>query len=278
MSEFMRPPLKWAGGKYPQLERIFQALGFDDGPRTAHYIEPFVGAGAVFLNLTGEAVIADMNETLIEFYRQVRDNGPAFIEFCHGFFHQSYNTREAFEMIRADFNNPNIGAQRKAAYLLYLNKHCFNGLYRVNNDGEFNVPFGEHKEVRFPMQQMLHLWRRLTGVLIHHNDFEITLEWAHSGSLVYCDPPYAPRSVTSDFTSYTSGGFPWSFHVKLEECVWRAAGRGARVVVSNADAPHVRSLYSRATRIISHNGRRSVSADGSKRSPAPEVLAIYEPR
>ena len=272
-SLYLRPPLKWAGGKFAQLEHILSHIP----PGTGVFYEPFVGAGSVFLNVAAERThIADMNCTLACFYQYLRDD-PRFVTQCQALFTPENGTEGRYLALRSEFNNPGTSARHKAALLLYLNRHCFNGLYRVNSDGDFNTPYGHAASVQFPIAAMMNMWRRLSGATIRFADFEETIGLAGRGDVVYCDPPYATKAK-KDFTSYSSGGFPWEFHEHLERCAWQASRRGATVLLSNADLPKVRELYHRADRIMTTSGRRSISSSGGTRGPVGEVLVLYSPR
>ncbi len=271
--DYHRPPLKWAGGKFALLGRILPKL-----PPGQRLIEPFLGSCVVALNAGPRRLyLSDYNERLINFYRVVRDLPSELLEESAPLF-QACNNREAFEALRAEFNARLApGSVRDAALFLYLNRHGFNGLYRVNSKGVFNVPFGRYARTLHPREALERLSARLADAELGSRDFELSLAEAGPGDVVYCDPAYVPLSATSYFASYTDRSFGLADQERLAFFAERAAERGATVVISNHDTPVTRRLYG-AAQIESFAVRRSISSDTLNRGHAAELLAVYAPR
>lgn len=276
-SPWVRSPLKWAGGKtrvLPTLVPVLEALPL--GPK-GRFIEPFAGSLTVLLNLPAvPSVVCDKNAVLMNFYAALKAHGASFVSSLEPLFTPSGNTREVFDGLRAEFNASH-DPERRAQIFIYLNKHAFNGLYRENSKGVFNVPFGRFELVSFPRDELLHLAERLRHVtLAPTGDFERLVDEAQAGDVVYCDPAYVPLSDTSNFTSYGADGFDFDDQFRLARAAERAALRGASVVISNHDTELSRDLYARAE-IMNFNIQRSISRAGAERRKAPELLAIYRP-
>lgn len=195
------------------------------------YVEPFLGSGAVFLNTAyPKNLLSDSNGDLINLFKVLAEGGPGFVEKCRELFTRQNNTAEKFYPFRNEFNScANI--ERKSALFAYLNRHCFNGLFRYNGSGGFNVPFGRYENPYFPHEEMLSMAEKLQGVELRTTDFRPVLEEAGEGDAVYCDPPYVPLSSTSNFTDYASGGFGPSDQADLAELALEAAQRGSTVVI-----------------------------------------------
>lgn len=265
-----RPFLKWAGGKYRLVSRIAPLL-----PRGRRLVEPFAGSAAVWLNSRfASALVCDRNADLIALYRCLQREGEPFIDFCRGFFTPADNTRQAFETHRDDFNGTSDPV-RKAALLLYLNRHGFNGLVRYNAKGRFNVPFGRHERPYFPLREMRAFVQktRECETLFQVADFRDCFANAAEGDVMYCDPPYLPHSATANFTAY-SGPFGPDEHAELARLAALAAQRGIPVLLSNHDNAAARSLYAGA-RLECFTVQRHISCKGRGRSAVPELLALY---
>jgi DNA adenine methylase len=267
-----RPFLKWVGGKTQLLESLLAILPEE----TNTYYEPFVGGGAVFFAMAmrkrfRRAVINDWNQELIDTYRVVRDFPADLI----GQLTRLKYDREVFtqlKKIRPDQFSP----VRRAARMIYLNKTGFNGLYRVNRAGEFNVPFGKFATPPriFDEANILGCSAALNRfVSIQATDYSVVAEQAEANDVVYFDPPYVPLNPTSDFTSYTSKGFGLSDQEKLARLFKTLARRGVKVVASNSDTPLVRSLYADFD-ICAVKARRAINSKGSARGPVGEVIVV----
>lgn len=229
------PFLKWAGGKrwlVSQHSRLFPKF-------TGKYIEPFLGSGAVFFHLQpDEAFLSDKNGTLIETYEVVRDFPNALhgrLSMMHLLHSRSYyyRTRERVPSGKID----------RAARFIYLNRTCWNGLFRVNMKGQFNVPIGTKTTVEFPENALADLSIALRKAKLSECDFEETINKAKKGDFVFIDPPYTVSHNNNGFIKYNDVLFSWEDQIRLADAVKRASGRGASVLVSNADHHEVVQLY-----------------------------------
>ncbi len=266
----MKPFLKWAGNKYSILERIAVKL-----PSGQRLIEPFVGSGAVFLNTSfRENLLADNNPDLIFLYRTLQEEGQNFIDYCRSFFDEEHNEETIYYQLRETFNTTE-DCRLKAALFLYLNRHGYNGLCRYNAKGIFNTPFGRYKKPYFPAKEMLSFHQKSKSALFICADFAETMGQAQSGDVVYCDPPYVPLSPTSNFTSYSTGGFGELQQIQLATLAEELAMKGIPVLLSNHDTPFVRTTYA-AAKLNSFDVQRYISCRGSNRNKAKEVLALFK--
>lgn len=266
-----KPFLKWAGGKFRLLDRILPEL-----PAARRYIEPFAGSAAVYLNTAApDAIVNDMNADLVALYTCIQQEGDAFIRYASCFFTAQNNTEKAFYRLRDTFNATD-DARARAALLLYLNKHAFNGLIRYNAQGKYNVPFGRYTAPRFPHDDIQVFLKRTRqgNTRFICRDFRDVFADLEPGDVVYCDPPYVPLSATANFTSYAGTVFGPQDQEDLARLAREAHTRGCIVVLSNHDTPLVRRLYADA-RILSFEVQRFISCKGSARKKAPELLAIY---
>lgn len=297
----VRPLLKWAGGK----RQLLPVLAEHYPPAFTRYVEPFVGSGAVFFHLTavgaldGRAVqLCDVNADLIGCYRALRDRPDAVIAHLSELEHehrrggdscyyavrdQRFNPRRA--ALFAGAGDPAAAAAAYpadlAAMLVFLNRTGFNGLYRMNRQGHFNVPAGRYANPRIcdpeHLTQVASVLRR-PGVAIDYSAFDATLARTGAGDFVYCDPPYAPLSRTASFAQYTKDGFGALDQQRLQQAVVAASRRGARVVVSNSSAPEIVAAYgSREARdaglvMMRVPARRAISARASARGPVDELI------
>lgn len=300
----VRPILKWAGGKrqlLPEL-RPFYPRRFD------RYVEPFLGSAAVFLDLHNggflgdrPARLSDINADVIGCYREVRDSPDAVIRALKGL-EARYKSGGAahFYDVRDQAFNPARRAIRAtgdpaggytpelAAMLIFLNRTGYNGLFRVNARGEFNVPAGRHGNPTICDEANLRAWSAVLGrpgVTLEVSPFDTALAGAGEGDFVYLDPPYAPLSGTARFTSYTAGGFDAVQQEELQRTVIDLAARGASVLLSNSAAPQIRALYAgrgaarraglRATTVAA---RRAINSRAASRGPVREYLITNVPR
>lgn len=265
----MKSFLKWAGNKHRIIDKLKTYL-----PKGERLIEPFLGSATVFLNTTYPAyLLADSNFDLIQLYRYLQQEGQFFIDYCRNFFQPGYNTAEMFYQLRTLFNTSKEN-RRRAALLLYLNKHCFNGLARFNRKGGFNTPFSGHKSPYFPEKEMQLFYQRCRNVHFMHKDFLYTLDCAKPGDIVYCDPPYVALSKTANFTQYTAHGFSYSQQIKLANKAKKLASQGISVIISNHDTEFTRHIYQGAT-IIPLTVQRNISSKASERKKVAELLALY---
>lgn len=254
-----RPFLKWVGGKRQLLARIHRHLPKE---LSGTYHEPFVGGGALFFNLRPEkAVLSDANERLIRTYRGVRDDVERVVALLRGYPHDKKFFLEARQWPIDGGTDAEV-----AAWMIYLNKTGFNGLYRVNRSNVFNVPFGRYVRPTICDEHNLRACSAaLAGVDLRHEGFEAVHERARPGDLVYFDPPYVPLSKTSSFTSYTAAGFGPDQQVRLRDLALALKQRGVQVVLSNSDSKEVRALYRDGFRIVRVPATRAVNARASAR-------------
>ena len=268
-----RPLLKWAGGKTKLLPELEKRLPREVGA----YFEPFLGGGALFFHLHNAGrlhgspvTLNDANGDLIRCYRAVRDATDAVLHVLRSL----RNTEEYFQRIRCEWDPGSISDAEAAARTIFLNKTCFNGLYRVNRAGIFNVPYGDNARANFCDEPNL---RACAAAFARTDlfcfDFEEIGERARRGDLVYFDCPYYPTSKTSSFTAYTAGGFTDADHVRLRDLAVRLKERGVHVILSNADVPRVRELYSeRYFKVERVEAARSVNSKGTGRGKVGEVI------
>lgn len=265
----MKPFLKWAGNKYQILDHIKSSL-----PKGNRLIEPFVGSGAIFLNTDySQNLLTDSNQDLINVYQHLQKEGMIFIEYCKTFFDAANNSKLVFYAFRDQFNATE-DARLKSALFLYLNKHCFNGLCRYNNQGEFNTPFGKYKKPYFPEKEMLFFYQKAQDAEFRQSDFVATMEEAIRGDVVYCDPPYVPLSKTANFTSYSTGGFNADQQEQLANMAKKLAKKGVPVIISNHHTEFVLKIYKDA-HIQKFDVQRYISCNGGHRGKAKEVLAVF---
>ena len=279
------PFLKWAGGKSTVAPRAIARLGPTEPAST--YFEPFLGGGAVFFRLQpGHAVLSDLNRALIETYTSVKANVGALISELEKLAPPS--TREAYETVRDEFNDlRRVGRGgsrsdviRRSALFIWLNHCCFNGLYRENKDGDFNVPFGYYKDAF--IYDPANLLAASEALESAHSDlkcadYATVLSSARPGDQIYLDPPYDPVGETANFTGYTSSGFGAENQWQLSNLVHQLVERGCRVVVSNSPTSDIRELYSD----LSHEMvlvPRAINCNGSKRGRVGEMLLFPRQR
>ncbi|EHZ1569855.1 Dam family site-specific DNA-(adenine-N6)-methyltransferase [Salmonella enterica] len=269
-AEFERSIFKWAGGKFGVLEQIFRYL-----PEGKRLIEPFVGGGAVFMNAGyQENLLNDVNADLINFYKTLQREAHSLITLAHRFF-QDYNTQEGFLAVRNAFNKQVYDDLHRAAAFLFLNRHCFNGLTRYNQAGEFNVGYGKYKTPYFPLQEMEAFLGAEGRSEFVCGDFAAVIEAAGEGDVIFCDPPYEPLPNTEGFTNYSGHDFKFEEQKRLVSLLTDAHRRGAKVLITNSGAPNIRELYhDSGFRVEPLFARRSVSCKGDTRGVAHDVLGI----
>jgi DNA adenine methylase len=268
-----RPPIKCVGGKSKLVPELLKRL-----PKTFNaYYEPFVGGGALFFALqsklqsTTKTFLADLNPYLIDVYCQIRDDVESLIRELKK--DHYLNNKEAYLDIREVMFNGN--RLSNAAQFIYTNKTGFNGLFRVNKQGHFNVPFGRYDNPTICDEANLRACSRaLRNTHIYHRDFVEAVFNARKGDVVYFDPPYWPASKTANFTSYTSDGFGSDDQIRLRDVAKALKKNGVFVLLSNADVPQVRELYKKDFTIDRVEMRRSVNSKGDGRGKVGELL-IY---
>lgn len=273
----MKPIVKWVGGKTQCLEYIRERL-----PENFNtYFEPFAGGLAVLLELMpSSAIVSDINPELTNMYLQIKYNVSSVIKFLSILDkqHEEWSEpKDYYYLVRSTFNKE-LGSNtaEQAARFIYLNKHCFNGLYRVNSKGEFNVPFnGKLSGKSFDEDHLRNAAEVLTNTLVLNKDFEDVVSGAGMNDFVFFDSPYAPLTPTS-FTDYTKEGFSYDDHVRLSKLFRELTNRGCYCMLTNHDTPLIRELY-KDFRIEVVDVRRSINRNGSDRTGKEVIITNYNP-
>lgn len=278
MNTCARPFVKWVGGKR-QLLQQFHRFGlfpskFDD--KRNCYFEPFVGGGAVFFDLQPKiASISDLNSELITTYVVVRDDVECLIESLK----KHVYDKDYFLKIRA-MNPAEMSELDIASRFIYLNRTCFNGMYRVNSKGQFNVPFGRYKNpVICDEDNLRAVSRALKDVKILNADYKSAVSEAKTGDFVYFDPPYYPISSTSSFTSYTKEGFAEKEQIELRDAFAELSDRGCYVMLSNSDVAFIRNIYGelKNVTITTVSAGRAINSKATARGKITELVITNYP-
>ena len=273
-----KPFVKWVGGKR-QLLAQFRELGlypskFNDA--RSRYFEPFVGGGAVFFDLQPKnATISDLNSELITTYRVIRDSTGRLIESLKKHIYD----KDYFLKIRA-MDPVKMSDLDVASRFIYLNRTCFNGMYRVNSKGQFNVPFGRYKNpVICDEDNLRAVSRALQDVEILNEDYKVAVSKAKAGDFVYFDPPYYPISSTSSFTSYTKDGFAEKEQVELRDTFAELSSKGCYVMLSNSDSAFIRDTYGRLKNvtITTVSAGRAINSKATGRGKITELVITNYP-
>lgn len=268
-----QPFIKWVGGKRQLLPELLARVPAKFGT----YYEPFVGGGALFWALRPErAMLGDMNERLCRTYGAVRDSTDELIERLRAHAHlHAKNGKDHYYATRA-MKIDAYPSTALAAWFIYLNKTCFNGLYRVNAKGDFNTPMGDYANPDICDAENL---LACAAALAHRASvvsapYHKTVAGAQAGDFVYFDPPYAPLNATSDFTSYTSAGFDVADQIQLRDTALALKRRGVHVMLSNSSAPLIYELYavSKDFKIEEVDAKRAINSKGSARGAVKEVI------
>ncbi len=262
------PIVKWVGGKRQLMFELIKNML----KKYNRYFEPFIGGGALFFELQpNNAYISDTNEELINLYQVVRDNVNELIKDLK----KHKITKEYFMEIRnidRTQEYQNWSDIQKASRFIYLNRTCFNGLYRVNSKGEFNVPFGNYKNPRIVDENnLLNCSELLKNTDIECADFSQILSKVKKGDFVYFDPPYVPLNATSSFTSYTKDGFDLDMQIKLRDVCDELDNKGVKFLLSNSDTKLVNELYENYN-IKRVFATRAINANPDGRGKITEVL------
>ena len=273
IEEKLPPVFKWGGGKRQLLDNILPLI-----PPHTRYYEPFVGGAAVLLGLRPEyAVINDFNTELINAYRVIRDHPEELIGLLQE--HKEKNSVDYFYEVRSwDRDLEVYGALteiEKAARTIYLNRTCFNGLYRVNKQGYFNTPCGKYKNpeiVNAERIRAIHAYLASNRIDIRCGDYKDALKYIRAGAFVYFDPPYMPpESGEETFTKYTIDGFGEEKQKELKEVCDILTEKGVKFMLSNSCCSFIRDLY-KDYHVDTVQARRNVSSDGKRRILIDEVL------
>lgn len=270
------PFVKWAGGKRQLLDKISERL-----PQTYNnYFEPFIGGGAVLFELQSErAVINDINASLINAYRIIANNPNEFIDKVHELdLNIGDNGKEYYYSLREHYNDKLMKEEydvELAALFVFLNKHCFNGLYRVNGKGLFNVPYNNSKKESIDEVSILNVSEYLKKVTILHGDFEAACREAQKGDFVFFDSPYAPLNPTS-FEAYTKEGFDVESHERLAKLFDTLTQKGCYCMLTNHNTEFINKLYSnKGYRMDVVSVKRMINSDASKRTGEEIIICNY---
>lgn len=273
-NKLVAPVVKWVGGKRQLLPEIKKY-----SPKKYNtYFEPFVGGGAVLFELQPKnAIVNDINKELINLYSVIQNNVDDLIEKLSDT--ESYsNTSDCYYRVRELDREPQkynkmTGVDR-AARILYLNKTCYNGLYRVNSMGEFNSPFGSYKNpniVNSITLKAVSKYFNESNIKFLNGDFEKTVKTAKKDDFVYFDPPYAPISKTSNFTGYNENGFGENEQIRLKELCDTLDKKGVKFLLSNSDCEFIRELY-KDYNIVTIKAKRTINSNANNRGAISEVL------
>jgi len=289
-----QPFVKWVGGKRQLQERIAEKVPAFSG----RYFEPFLGGGAMFFHLNpDQAILSDVNKKLINVYSQIKADWEKVATICDAInqeFEQSLNKSNYFYEKRTEFNSPSTDEIRSAALFLFLNKACFNGVYRENSKGDFNVPFGKREVIQvYEPSNLKAVSLALNNAKLLENPFEEVLPEVlpngennphapASGDLVYLDPPYIPLTKTAAFTSYTNNSFGSKAQLELQERlrdqITDLTRRGVGVILSNSSAEETVRIYQSEGGMISDSepvyASRNVSATSNGRKQVKELILI----
>ena len=266
------PILKWVGGKRQLLDSIEPLI-----PKFSTYYEPFVGGGAVlFSRQPDKAVVNDSNPELINVYLTIKNEPEVLIQKLKE--HKENSSEEYYYSVRALDRDKsvfeNMTNVERAARIIYLNKTCYNGLFRVNSAGEFNSPWGRYNNPNITNEttiMALHTYLNKTNIIIKCGDYRDALRGIRKGAFVYFDPPYMPISSSASFTGYTAGGFGEQEQIVLKEQCDALNAKGIKFLLSNSACPFIEELYKEY--IIEHvNAKRTINANPEKRGEIEEVL------
>ena len=271
-NKLVAPFLKWVGGKRQIIPEILSHL--PKNISSLNYCEPFIGGGALLFHLEPKrAIINDYNDELINVYKVIKNNLEELLIDLKK--HQ--NTSEYFYQIRGIDRQPlfdELTNIQHASRIIYLNKTCFNGLYRVNSLGEFNSPFGRYTNpniVNEPVLRAVSKYLNSSEITILNGDYEKVLNSVTADTFVYLDPPYHPISESSNFTGYVQGGWSEKHQIRLKKACDDLNKKGVKFLLSNSAAPFIKELYSEYE-IHSINANRSINSVGEKRGQIEELL------
>lgn len=270
-NKLIAPVLKWVGGKRQLLSAITPLLP----KRITTYCEPFVGGGALLFDLQpNTAYVNDINSDLICVYNVIKSDVEALITALQDFKNEADYFYAVRDWDRDKSKYSSLSDVQKAARVLYLNKTCYNGLFRVNNAGEFNSPFGNYRNpniVNAPTLRAVSSYLNTATVHLTSLDYAEVLETLPKGTFVYLDPPYDPVSDTSSFTGYSKGGFTHDEQIRLRECCDSLHKRGLKFMLSNSATDFIKQQYA-TYHIAIVKSKRAVNSDSTKRGEVDEVV------
>tara|TARA_B110000238_G_scaffold179403_1_gene202646 strand:+ start:397 stop:1215 length:819 start_codon:yes stop_codon:yes gene_type:complete len=272
MNKKHRSFLKWAGGKYGLSDVIGKIL-----PKGERLIEPFVGAGSIFLNTDYQHyILNDINQDLINLYKIIQLTPERFISDAANLFSAEHNQSQVYYQLRKEFNETTDSYYRSLLFL-YMNRHGYNGLCRYNKSGGYNVPFGQYKKPYFPEAELNYFAEKSHRATFVCEGYRDTFKRAKSGDVIYCDPPYVPLSKTASFTSYTGTSFGLDEQADLANAAEEVSSlKKVSVLISNHDTIWTRKIYENATKFKSIKVSRTISQKGGSRKKVSEILALYK--
>ncbi|MDD6088416.1 MAG: DNA adenine methylase [Desulfovibrionaceae bacterium] len=265
------PVVKWVGGKRQLLDSLLPLFP----KKFTTYYEPFVGGGAVLFEIQPQnAVINDINHELISMYEVIRDNVEELISLLSEYKNDSEMYYSVRDWDRNKIFYSSLTKEQKASRIIYLNKTCYNGLFRVNSSGEFNSPFGHYKNpniVNATVLRAVSNYFNEANIIFVNSDYSHILKSARKGAFVYLDPPYDPVSSTANFTGYTRGGFEKEEQIRLRECCDELDKKGIKFMLSNSATDFIMEQYSKYN-ISIVTAKRSINSIASKRGAVEEVV------
>jgi len=269
----MKPFLRWAGGKTRSISFLKSHM-----PKNFYsikdYYEPFLGAGSLFFELCpSQAILSDLNNDLIECYKAIKEKPNLVSRYLNKHYRES--SKSYYYRMRYKYNNSKSSVS-KAALFIYLNKTCFNGIWRVNNNGMFNVPYG-YKEPPYLLNRndIIKISNALSKAKLYNLDFKEAVKNANKGDFIYFDPPYPPLNNTSNFTHYTKERFSIRDHERVAEAANELSKRGCSVMISNSSTDFVYSLYKKNFNIHELELRRWIRTDGKRYKIKEVVITNY---
>lgn len=269
-----KPFLRWAGGKTHSVPFLLQHLPSDfTEPHT--YFEPFLGAGSLFFSLRPQKVVlSDNNKDLIESYKAIQKNPILISKYLSEY--RRITSEHYYYQMRSKYNSSKPSICR-AALFIYLNKTCFNGIWRVNKKGEFNVPYGKQDHPSLPTKkEFIRISEALSQAEIVHCNYKDIINHMQKGDFTYLDPPYPPLNSTSNFTQYTAEGFTKEDHKELALFSRELTRRGCYVLISNSDTEYIRSLFKDDFHIFELEVTRLIRADGHRYKVRELAITNYE--
>jgi DNA adenine methylase len=258
------PFLKWAGGKRWLVQAYASLFPREFG----RYFEPFLGSGAIFFYLRpAQASLSDTNQDLISTYRALQSNWEEVVRQLEH--HDQLHKKKYYYQIR---KRQFRGLYQRAAQLIYLNRTCWNGLYRVNLKGRFNVPIGTKTDVLLASDDFEDIADALSNAVFRCEDFEAAIERAKKNDFVFADPPYTVKHDNNNFVKYNETLFSWDDQIRLSECLMRAKRRGVKVMLTNANHDSVRKLFRELGPAMVVERKSSIAADSERRKPCKELV------
>ncbi|PCI56382.1 MAG: DNA methyltransferase [Alphaproteobacteria bacterium] len=258
------PFLKWAGGKRWLVSAHPELL-----PSSyKNYLEPFLGSGAVYFHMRPKvAILGDANAELIETYQQIKNNWSSVEEILNSY-HQQHTKDFYYEIRTSVFDT----AVERAAKFIYLNRTCWNGLYRVNLSGNFNVPIGTKKHVLLSTDDFKSVSKQLNNTELHATDFQTIIENAQKNDFLFVDPPYTVKHNLNGFVKYNNKLFSWDDQIRLRDAIDNAVSRGVKVLLTNADHESIHDLYQNIGEKMSLNRSSVISGKASARGKYSELI------